>query len=68
MAYFFDSFEVKKTHHGKLLGLVFKSSIDEDEWAFVVDAEISKDLAEEMLSKLNSDEKSDKKHDDSYLA
>ena len=66
MAYFFDSFEVKKTEHGKFLGLVFKSSIDEDEWAFVVDAEVMKDLAEDMLSKLNSDPKSEK-HDTSYL-
>ena len=49
MAYFFDSCEVKKTDKGKFLGLVFNSSIDEDEWAFVVDAEIAKSLAEDIL-------------------
>ena len=67
MAYFFDTFEVKKTDNGKLIGLVFNSSLDEDEWAFVVDADICKALAQEILSKVASENKTEKKEDTSYL-
>lgn len=64
MANYIDIFEVKNGNHGKILGFVFKSSIDDEDWAFVFDSDTAKTLAKKIFSKLNGEKE---KEETNYL-